>query len=96
MAVAAASLAVGLAPVAVASASASPPADRAEHAVFVETNDEAGNAIIAYSRGRDGLLTETGRFPTGGLGGAVAGPVFDPLASQGALTLTRTTGCSMP
>ena len=81
LALAAAALAVGLAPV--ATASASPPGDRAEHgAVFVETND----AIIAYSRGRDGHLTETGRFPTGGLGGAVAGPVFDPLASQGALT----------
>ena len=85
LALADAALAVGLAPV--ATASASPPGDRAEHgAVFVETNDETSNAIIAYSRGRDGHLTETGRFPTGGLGGAVAGPVFDPLASQGALT----------
>ena len=85
LALAAAALAVGLAPV--ATASASPPGDRAEHgAVFVETNDETSNAIIAYSRGRDGHLTETARFPTGGLGGAVAGPVFDPLASQGALT----------
>jgi len=85
LALAAAALAVGLAPV--ATASASPPGDRAEHgAVFVETNDETSNAIIAYSRGRDGHLTETGRFPAGGLGGAVAGPVFDPLASQGALT----------
>ena len=62
LALAAAALAVGLAPV--ATASASPPGDRAEHgAVFVETNDETSNAIIVYSRGRDGHLNETGRFP---------------------------------
>jgi 6-phosphogluconolactonase (cycloisomerase 2 family) len=55
-------------------------------AVFVQTNDPAGNAVIAYVRGNDGRLTPAGRFATGGLGGSEAGAVVDPLASQGALT----------
>ncbi len=56
------------------------------HAVFVQTNDEAGNAILVYRRGADGALRRVGRVPTGGRGGSEPGAVVDPLASQGSLT----------
>jgi len=56
------------------------------HAVFVQTNDAAGNAVIAYSRASDGRLHWAGQYLTGGLGGSEAGAVVDPLASQGSLT----------
>jgi DNA-binding beta-propeller fold protein YncE len=55
------------------------------HAVFAATNDAAGNQVIAYARGEDGRLAETARYATGGAGGRLDGPVFDPLASQGSL-----------
>jgi YD repeat-containing protein len=58
----------------------------ADHAVFVQTNDSAGNAVIAYGRAGDGSLHWAGEYPTGGLGGSEAGAVVDPLASQGSLT----------
>jgi len=57
-----------------------------DHAVFVQTNDSAGNAVIAYARANDGSLHWDAQYPTGGLGGAEAGAVVDPLASQGSLT----------
>jgi hypothetical protein len=57
-----------------------------DHAVFVQTNDSAGNAVIAYSRVSDGSLHWVGKYPTGGLGGSESGAVVDPLASQGSLT----------
>jgi 6-phosphogluconolactonase (cycloisomerase 2 family) len=57
----------------------------ANHAVFVETNGTAGNAILAYHRADDGTLTQVASYPTGGLGGAATGAAVDPLASQGAL-----------
>jgi 6-phosphogluconolactonase (cycloisomerase 2 family) len=58
-------------------------------AAFVQTNDPAGNAIVAYSRGRDGQLTPAGRHATRGLGGTQAAAPTDPLASQGSLVLDR-------
>jgi 6-phosphogluconolactonase (cycloisomerase 2 family) len=58
----------------------------AAHAVFVQTNDIAGNAVIAYSRAGNGALTKEARYPTGGNGGSEAGAVVDPLASQGSVT----------
>ncbi|HEY5049771.1 MAG TPA: hypothetical protein VII50_02640 [Acidothermaceae bacterium] len=58
----------------------------AERAVFVQTNDPAGNAVIAYGRGDDGSLHWAGQYATGGLGGSESGAVVDPLASQGSLT----------
>jgi 6-phosphogluconolactonase (cycloisomerase 2 family) len=58
----------------------------AKPAVFVPTNDPAGNQIVAYSRGADGNLTFAASYSTGGQGGALNGAAVDKLASQGALT----------
>ena len=58
-------------------------------AVFVQTDSPAGNEVVAYSRSAAGTLTETGSYPTGGLGGVLAGSVVDHLASQGSLVLDR-------
>ena len=57
-----------------------------DHAVFVQTNDSAGNGVIAYSRASNGSLHWAGQYATGGLGGSEAGAAVDPLASQGSLT----------
>jgi 6-phosphogluconolactonase (cycloisomerase 2 family) len=54
-------------------------------AVFVQTDNPAGNEIVAYRRAPDGALTEAGQYPTGGLGGVLAGSQVDHLASQGSL-----------
>lgn len=51
-------------------------------AVFVQTNDPAGNSIAAYHRGGDGTLTFLKSYPTGGLGGREAGAGSDPIATQ--------------
>lgn len=58
-------------------------------AVFVQTNDIHGNAILAYGRSEDGELTLDGRYPTSGLGGNEPGAPTDALSSQGALTYDR-------
>jgi 6-phosphogluconolactonase (cycloisomerase 2 family) len=58
----------------------------ADHVVFVQTDNPAGNAVVAYDRADDGTLSEAGTFPTGGNGGVLAGSVVDHLASQGSLT----------
>ena len=55
-------------------------------AVFVQTNDPAGNQIAAYTRNSDGTLTRAGTYATGGNGGVESGAVVDSLASQGSLT----------
>jgi 6-phosphogluconolactonase (cycloisomerase 2 family) len=55
-------------------------------AVFVQTDNTAGNAVAAYHRAPDGTLTLAGTYPTGGLGGILNGSVVDHLASQGSLT----------
>ena len=55
------------------------------HAVFVQTDDPAGNAVVVYDRGADGTLSEAASYPTGGRGGILAGSVVDHLASQGSL-----------
>jgi 6-phosphogluconolactonase (cycloisomerase 2 family) len=56
------------------------------HAVFVQTDNRAGNQVVAYRRGEDGQLTQEAVYDTGGLGGALIGSVADHLASQGSLT----------
>jgi 6-phosphogluconolactonase (cycloisomerase 2 family) len=56
------------------------------HAVFVQTDNVAGNAIVAYRRSVDGTLHPTATYPTGGFGGVLDGSVVDHLASQGSLT----------
>ena len=58
-------------------------------AVFVQTNDISGNAILAYARSAAGALTPAGRYPTLGRGGTEPGAPTDPLSSQGSLTIDR-------
>src|SRR5215467_2958631 len=54
-------------------------------AVFVQTDNTAGNQVVAYTRASDGTLSLAGTYPTGGLGGQLTGSVVDHLASQGSL-----------
>jgi 6-phosphogluconolactonase (cycloisomerase 2 family) len=57
----------------------------AQHAVFVQTNDLAGNSVAAYAQNENGTLTYVATYPTGGKGGRAAGAAVDPLASQSSL-----------
>ncbi|HUA45586.1 MAG TPA: hypothetical protein VMA77_10185 [Solirubrobacteraceae bacterium] len=61
-------------------------------AVFVQTDNVAGNSIAVYDRAPDGTLASAGTYPTGGLGGILGGAGADHLASQGSLVLDRTDG----
>jgi 6-phosphogluconolactonase (cycloisomerase 2 family) len=61
-------------------------------AVFVMTDNTAGNAVVAYHRGADGALTLAGTYYTQGLGGILSGSVVDHTASEGALTYDRAHG----
>ncbi|HET9143347.1 hypothetical protein [Actinophytocola sp.] len=36
--------------------------------VFLQSNDERGNEVVAFARGEDGKLREAGRYKTGGVG----------------------------
>jgi DNA-binding beta-propeller fold protein YncE len=65
------------------------PPHRTADAVFVQTDNPAGNAVVAYDREADGSLQQAGTYPTGGLGGVLDGAAVDHLASQGSLTLDR-------
>ena len=58
----------------------------AGHVVFVQTDNTAGNRVVAYHRSGDGTLTLAHSYSTHGLGGQLAGSVVDHLASQGSLT----------
>ena len=62
-----------------------PSAPRAAGAVFVQSDNLTGNTVVAYDRASGGTLTQAGVYPTGGLGGQLAGSVVDHTASQGAL-----------
>jgi 6-phosphogluconolactonase (cycloisomerase 2 family) len=68
-----------------AGAAATPAVAGPARAVFVQTDNLAGNQVVAYRRAGDGTLTLAGTYPTGGLGGQLAGSVVDHLASQGSL-----------
>ena len=57
-----------------------------DHAVFVQTDNTAGNQVVAYDRATNGALTLAGTYDTGGVGGQLTGSVVDHLASQGSLT----------
>jgi 6-phosphogluconolactonase (cycloisomerase 2 family) len=57
----------------------------APHAVYVQTNDPGGNAVLVYEQAADGTLSAGGSYATGGNGGAQTGAVVDPLASQGSV-----------
>ena len=58
---------------------------QASHAVFVQTDNTAGNQVVAYHRSAGGTLTLAGTYNTGGKGGQLTGSVVDHLASQGSL-----------
>ena len=60
--------------------------------VFVQTDNLAGNTVVAYDRAGDGNLHQAGVFQTGGKGGALSGAVVDFLASQGSLTYDQAHG----
>jgi len=83
--VAAAALTLGAAIPALAGAATSP--TPAVHALFVETDQPAGNQILSFLRGSDGTLAKVGTTSTGGHGAIAAGATADPLASQGGLAL---------
>ena len=78
---------VALAAAASLAGAASAHAQQPGGAVFVQTDDPAGNTIVAYDRNADGSLTQAGNYRTGGLGGVLGGSVVDHLASQGSLQL---------
>jgi DNA-binding beta-propeller fold protein YncE len=61
-------------------------------ALFVQTDNPSGNAVVAYDRAADGSLRQAATYPTGGQGGVLAGSVVDHLASQGSLTYDRESG----
>ena len=61
----------------------------AGHVVFVQTDNTAGNQVVAYDRADNGTLTLADTYNTGGLGGVLSGSVVDHLASQGSLTFDR-------
>jgi 6-phosphogluconolactonase (cycloisomerase 2 family) len=77
---------------AVLAASGSAGAFAANRAVFVQTDNPAGNQVVVYDRASDGTLTTAGTYNTGGLGGALEGSVSDHLASQASLTFDRENG----
>lgn len=60
--------------------------------VFVQTDNVAGNTVVAYDRAADGTLEQAGVYRTGGNGGALTGAVVDLLASQGSLAYDRAAG----
>ena len=53
--------------------------------MFVQTDNTAGNRVVAYLRAANGTLTPAGSYATGGRGGILAGSVVDHTASQGSL-----------
>ncbi len=62
------------------------------HVVFVQTDNTAGNQIVAYDRSWNGTLSYANTYNTGGLGGVENGSVVDHLASQGSLTYDQAHG----
>ncbi len=61
-------------------------------AVFVQTDNTAGNTIVAYTLTASGALLQVGSYPTGGNGGATNGSVVDHLSSEGSLAYDRPAG----
>jgi 6-phosphogluconolactonase (cycloisomerase 2 family) len=64
----------------------------ADHVLFVQTDNTAGNRVVAYHRAGNGTLTLAGSYGTGGLGGVLSGSVVDHLASQGSLSYDQRHG----
>jgi 6-phosphogluconolactonase (cycloisomerase 2 family) len=57
----------------------------ADHAVFVQGNELAGNTVHVFKRSEDGTLSAAGSYATGGKGGDQVDAPTDSLASQGSL-----------
>ncbi|WP_406120390.1 lactonase family protein [Streptomyces sp. NBC_00989] len=57
----------------------------ADHVVFVQGNELAGNTIHVFKRAQDGTLSAAGTYATGGKGGDQVDAPTDSLASQGSL-----------
>ncbi len=64
--------------------------------VYIMTNKEVMNEVIAFYRDMNGVLTFMGSYPTSGRGTgtrkvspATANDGIDPLVSQGSLSLSR-------
>jgi 6-phosphogluconolactonase (cycloisomerase 2 family) len=86
------SAAVTAAAAALAVAGGSASATGGSRAVFVQTDNTAGNQIVVYDRAVSGAVTQAGTYNTGGLGGQLPGSVVDHLASQGSLAYDRENG----
>jgi DNA-binding beta-propeller fold protein YncE len=86
-----AAAAAGAAALLVAAGSAAA-AGGANKAVFVQTDELAGNHVVAYQRASNGTLTEAGDYATGGLGGQLEGSEVDHLASQDSLVYDQGEG----
>jgi 6-phosphogluconolactonase (cycloisomerase 2 family) len=69
-----------------------PFADGSDQAVFAQTDNLAGNQVVAYDRAANGTLTQAGVYDTSGLGGQLVGSVVDHLASQGSLAYDAADG----
>jgi 6-phosphogluconolactonase (cycloisomerase 2 family) len=69
-----------------ASAAPAPGQDGGARVVFVQTDNTAGNQVVAYDRSGNGSLSPAHAYYTGGDGAVLAGSVVDLLASQGSLT----------
>jgi len=54
-------------------------------AVYVQTDNTAGNAVVRYNRSSSGTLTGAVSYPTGGKGGVLGGSQVDHLASEKSL-----------
>jgi len=63
-----------------------------QHAVFVQTDNTAGNQVVVYDRAGNGALTQVAIYDTGGLGGVLTGSEVDHLASQGSLAYDPANG----
>ena len=77
-----------------ASTSSPARARAAGHAVFVQTDNTAGNHIVAYHRAADGTLTPAGSYATGGRGGILAGRWSTTPRRRARWPTTRGTACS--
>ena len=68
----------------------------ANHVVFVQTDNTAGNQVVAYDRADNGQLSLADTYNTGGLGGVSAGRWWTTWPPRALWPTTRTTSCCMP
>ncbi len=65
-------------------------AKSARGAVYTETNDAGGNAVLVFARHRDGTIVQRASVPTGGVGLAKNPPFDFPIVdSQAAVVLSE-------